>query len=68
MITNEQLDECHGMFSEILWDGKLVNMYHYVLNNEYPYSIGAFRGEIDYKLALGNTTEHHMGHNIHHIA
>jgi YHYH protein len=58
MITNEQLDECHGLISEVMWEGKLVNMYHYVLNNEYPYSIGAFRGVVDYNLALGNTTPH----------
>lgn len=58
MITNEQLDECHGLTSEVMWEGKLTNIYHYVLNNEYPYSIGAFRGDVDYKLALGNTTPH----------
>jgi hypothetical protein len=58
MITNEQLDECHGLTSEVMWDGKLTNIYHYVLNNEYPYSIGAFRGEVDYKIALGKTPQH----------
>ena len=69
IITNDQLDECHGMTSEVMWDGKLTNMYHYVLNNEYPYSIGCFRGDIDIKLALGNTTKHEMhgkkGHGQH---
>ena len=44
VITNGQLDICHGLTSEITWDGKQVNMYHYVLNNEYPYSLGCFRG------------------------
>jgi hypothetical protein len=43
-ITNKQLDECHGMTSKVMWDGKLTRIYHYVLNNEYPYSIGCFRG------------------------
>ena len=43
-ITNAQLDECHGMTSVIPWDGKMVEMYHYVINNEYPYSVGCFRG------------------------
>jgi hypothetical protein len=61
IITNEQLDECHGMTSEVMWEGKLTNIYHYVLNNEYPYSIGAFRGDVDYNLTLGNTTMHQMG-------
>ena len=46
-ITNAQLDECHGMTSPVLWNGKIQNIYHYVLNSEYPYSIGCFRGAID---------------------
>jgi len=43
-ITNAQLDECHGLTSKIPWDGKVVKMYHYVINNEFPYSVGCFRG------------------------
>jgi hypothetical protein len=58
MITNEQLDECHGLVSEVMWEGKLTMIYHYVLNNEYPYCIGAFRGDVNYDLALGNTPRH----------
>jgi hypothetical protein len=27
-----------------MWDGKLVDMYHYVLTEEYPYTVGCFRG------------------------
>jgi len=46
-ITNAQLDECHGMTSPVLFNGKVQNIYHYVLNSEYPYSIGCFRGVID---------------------
>lgn len=38
------LDECHGHSHSIQWDNKTVDMYHYHLNNEYPYSIGCFRG------------------------
>ena len=43
-ITNAQLDECHGMTSMINWDGKMIEMYHYVINNEFPYSVGCLRG------------------------
>lgn len=43
-ITNAQLDECHGRTSKVMWEGKMTRIYHYVLNNEYPYSIGCFRG------------------------
>jgi hypothetical protein len=44
MVTNDQLDECHGHSHEIDWDGGKRQMYHYHVNNEYPYSIGCFRG------------------------
>jgi hypothetical protein len=27
-----------------MFNGKKQRIYHYVLNNEYPYSIGCFRG------------------------
>lgn len=43
--TNADLDECHGVTSEIVWDGKKVNMYHYVMTNEYPYTLGCFRAK-----------------------
>lgn len=44
VITSDDLDECHGITSKITWDGKQVTMYHYVLTNDYPYSIGCFKG------------------------
>jgi phosphopentomutase len=44
VITSDDLDECHGTTSNIVWDGKTMNMYHYVLTNDYPYSIGCFKG------------------------
>lgn len=43
-ITNADLDACHGTTSEVMWNGKMVNMYHYVLTQEYPYTIGCFMG------------------------
>ena len=46
VITNDQLDECHGRVAEVTFNGKRQKMYHYVLNNEYPYSIGCFKGTI----------------------
>ena len=44
LVTNAQLDECHGMVSSVMFNGRMQRIYHYVLNNEYPYSIGCFRG------------------------
>jgi hypothetical protein len=34
-------------------DGTPKLTYHYVLNREYPYSVGCFRGKVNYDLALG---------------
>ena len=44
LLTNEDLDVCHGHTGNIAWDGLLRNMYHYHLNNEYPYGPGCYRG------------------------
>lgn len=41
--TNE-LDECHGTTSEIIWNGERKSIYHYVMTADYPYSIGCFKG------------------------
>lgn len=44
MLTNENLDECHGRTSAVQWDGKSVEMYHYVATVEYPYVVGCYHG------------------------
>jgi hypothetical protein len=44
VLTNADLDECHGRTAEIEWRAKRVVMYHYVASNEYPYTVGCFRG------------------------
>ena len=55
-ITNAELDICHGTTSLITMpDGTSKNTYHYVLNREYPYSVGCFRGLVNYDQALGPT-------------
>ena len=43
-LTNDDLDECHGTTSAIPIDAKTVTMYHYVANDQYPYTVGCFRG------------------------
>ena len=43
-ITNKDLDECHGITSSVLWNGKNISIYHYVMTDEFPYSIGCFKG------------------------
>ena len=44
LLTNANLDECHGHTHTLNWDGKSVSMYHYHLTQEYPYNISCFRG------------------------
>lgn len=53
-MTNDELDICHGTTSVITMpDGTSKSTYHYVLNREYPYSVGCFRGKVNYAQALG---------------
>jgi hypothetical protein len=44
ILTDADLDECHGTTSEVDWDGQKVTLYHYVATYEYPYTLGCFRG------------------------
>lgn len=55
MITNAHLDQCHGHIGPVMWNGKITVMYHYHLNREYPFSVGCFRGDVNYYRALGST-------------
>ncbi len=45
VLTTSDLDVCHGITSEITLDGKSVTMYHYVMTQDFPYSVSCFRGE-----------------------
>lgn len=44
ILTTSDLDECHGITSQIVLDGKTVTMYHYVMTQDFPYSVSCFRG------------------------
>ncbi len=44
-LTTEDLDACHGLTSEVLMDGKKKVTYHYVMTQDYPYSVSCFRGK-----------------------
>jgi hypothetical protein len=56
MVTNAELDTCHGHIHPVEWNGSIQNIYHYHLNREYPFSVGCFRGTPDYNAALGSAT------------
>ena len=43
-LTNADLDECHGTTSKVVFNGKKQRIYHYVATQEYPYTVGCFRG------------------------
>lgn len=44
LLTNANLDSCHGRTSMVMWDGKPTLMYHYDATLEYPYTVGCFMG------------------------
>lgn len=43
VLTTDDLDECHGITSQITLDGKPVTMYHYVMTEDFPYSVSCYR-------------------------
>jgi len=44
ILTSADLDECHGTTSEVMWDGKLTNIYHYVSTYDFPYTVACYHG------------------------
>jgi len=44
ILTNTELDACHGRTSRVRWNGKVQLEYHYDATLEYPYTIGCFHG------------------------
>lgn len=42
LLTNANLDVCHGTTSDVMWNGKMTDIYHYVVTLEYPYTVGCF--------------------------
>ena len=43
-LTNSKLDKCHGWTAKVKFNGKKQKIYHYVINDEYPYILGCFTG------------------------
>ena len=44
VLTNSDLDPCHGRTSTVRWNGKKKKLYHYDATLEYPYTVGCFHG------------------------
>lgn len=43
ILTTADLDECHGITSTVELDGEQVTTYHYVMTQDFPYSVSCFR-------------------------
>jgi len=44
LLSSKDLDECHGHSHPVLWDGEIIEIYHYHWTYDFPYNIGAFKG------------------------
>jgi hypothetical protein len=44
LLTNQDLDACHGRTSPVPWHGQTASIYHYDMTLEYPYAVGCFSG------------------------
>ena len=44
LLTSDDLDECHGHKHPVMWDGEMVDIYHYHWTYDFPYNIGCFKG------------------------
>jgi hypothetical protein len=54
VLSNADLDACHGHTHVIAWHGRRVRMYHYHATAEYPYTLGCYRGTPASSAGLGN--------------
>lgn len=43
-LSTADLDACHGITSTVRWRGKWRRMYHYVATDDFPYTVGCYRG------------------------
>jgi len=44
LLTNADLDACHGQTSRVFYEGRWRRIYHYNATLEYPYTLGCFHG------------------------
>jgi hypothetical protein len=45
ILTTADLDECHGLTSTVVLEGKETATYHYVMTQDFPYSVSCFRAK-----------------------
>lgn len=56
-LTTDDLDECHGLTSEIILNGQKTKTYHYVMTQDFPYSVSCFRGKPVSLQVIANTNQ-----------
>jgi hypothetical protein len=44
LLTDADLDACHGQTSRVFFEGRWRRIYHYNATLEYPYTLGCFHG------------------------
>jgi hypothetical protein len=44
LLTDADLDACHGRTSRVFFEGRWQRIYHYSATLEYPYTLGCFHG------------------------
>jgi hypothetical protein len=44
VLSTANLDACHGITGPVHLNGKTVVTYHYVMTEDFPYSVSCFRG------------------------
>ena len=44
LLSSADLDECHGHTHPVMWDGAMIDIYHYHWTYDFPYNIGCFKG------------------------
>jgi hypothetical protein len=44
LVTDSDLDACHGRTSVVPWHGDETDIYHYDMTFEFPYVLGCFHG------------------------
>ena len=44
-LSSQDLDECHGHTHAISWNGVEQSMFHYHMTQDFPYTVGCFRGQ-----------------------
>ncbi len=54
-LSTADLDECHGHNHSVSWEGTQKQIYHYHLTNDFPYSVGCFRGSKAVQGPLGGS-------------